>query len=65
MQNEISNTGGMNRLINRTTAPIKIWRACLYLRLSKDDRDKSESNSIKNQRDMLLDFVRQNLDIEV
>ena len=43
----------------------KTWRACLYLRLSKDDRDKSESNSIKNQRDMLLEFARQNPDIEV
>lgn len=43
----------------------KTWRAGLYLRLSKDDRDKSESNSIKNQRDMLLDFVAQNPDIEV
>jgi len=57
--------GGMNRLVTGTTPPIKIWRAVLYLRLSKDDRDKSESNSIKNQRDMLLDFVRQNPDIEV
>ena len=43
----------------------KIWKACLYLRLSKDDRDKSESNSIKNQREMLLDFVSHNPDIEV
>jgi len=43
----------------------KMWKACLYLRLSKDDRDKSESNSIKNQRDMLLDFVSHNPDIEV
>ena len=43
----------------------KIWRAGLYLRLSKDDRDKSESNSITNQRDMLLDFVNKNPDIEV
>jgi DNA invertase Pin-like site-specific DNA recombinase len=41
----------------------KVWRADLYLRLSKDDRDKTESNSIKNQRDMLLDFVSRNPDI--
>ena len=45
------------------TNEIKIWRADLYLRLSKDDRDKSESNSIKNQREMLLDFVSRNPDI--
>ena len=57
----------MNVLSNSAVArtALKIWRAVLYLRLSKDDRDKSESNSIKNQRDMLLDFVRQNPDIEV
>jgi DNA invertase Pin-like site-specific DNA recombinase len=41
----------------------KIWRADIYLRLSKDDRDRSESNSIKNQREMLLDFVSRNPDI--
>jgi DNA invertase Pin-like site-specific DNA recombinase len=57
-----------------------IWRADLYLRLSKDDGDKDESsrclspkggmgsdgtsNSIKNQRELLLDFVRKNPDIE-
>jgi len=80
----------MNTEANAIT---KVWRAVLYLRLSKDDsiktamplcevwgrvpigdgncesnflsKDKSESNSIKNQRDMLLDFVRQNPDIEV
>ena len=41
----------------------RIWRADLYSRLSKDDRDKSESNSIRNQREMLLDFVSGNPDI--
>jgi len=44
---------------------LKIWDADLYLRLSKEDRDKTESNSIKNQRDMLLDFVERNPDIRV
>ena len=48
--------------MNKTNEP-KIWRADIYLRLSKDDRDKSESNSIKNQREMLLDFVSRNPDI--
>jgi len=55
----------MINVVNSTETGLKIWRADIYLRLSKDDRDKSESNSIKNQRDMLLDFVRQNPDIEV
>ena len=43
----------------------KIWKADIYLRLSKDDRDKHESGSIKNQREMLLDFVSRNPDIRV
>jgi len=36
----------------------KIWNATLYLRLSRDDGDKEESNSITGQRDMLRDFIR-------
>jgi DNA invertase Pin-like site-specific DNA recombinase len=43
-----------------------VWDADVYLRLSKEDKDKKdESNSIKNQRDLILDFVRQNPDIRV
>jgi hypothetical protein len=46
------------------------WNAALYLRLSKEDgrkdgRVSDESNSIKNQRDLLLDFVSGNPDIRV
>jgi len=55
----------INKNGNPAKAETKVWKADLYLRLSKDDRDKSESNSIKNQRDLLLEFVRQNPDIEV
>ena len=36
----------------------KVWRACLYLRLSKEDGDKEESESIKNQRSLLLAHVQ-------
>ena len=42
----------------------RIWRAYGYLRLSKDDRDGGESNSVKNQRDLLLDFAGRNPDIQ-
>ena len=61
-------TGGTNKTADVTgtaKTTVKVWRADLYLRLSKDDRDKSESNSIKNQRELLLDFVKQNPDITV
>ncbi|MDR1754106.1 MAG: recombinase family protein [Eubacterium sp.] len=37
-----------------------IWNANGYVRLSKDDKDKDESNSIKNQRDLILDFASSN-----
>lgn len=43
----------------------KVRRADLYLRISKDDRSNDESNSIKVQRDILLDFVSRSPDIRV
>jgi len=33
---------------------VKTWRGCLYLRISKEDGDKEESESITNQRALLL-----------
>ena len=43
----------------------KKYKASIYLRLSKEDRDKVESNSIKNQRDLVYDFLQDKTDIEV
>ena len=37
------------------------WKAALYLRLSKEDGDKEESDSITNQRELLLSYVQRNL----
>lgn len=42
----------------------KIWRATLYLRLSREDGDKEESNSIAGQRNLLRDFLKQHPDIQ-
>jgi DNA invertase Pin-like site-specific DNA recombinase len=39
------------------TAVTKIWNTTLYLRLSRDDGDKEESNSIAGQRELLRDFL--------
>ena len=50
--------------MNKTNLP-GVWDAIVYCRVSKDDRDKGESNSIKNQRDLMLDFVDRNPDIRV
>jgi len=41
------------------------YRASIYLRLSKEDGDKSESDSIGNQRDLIYHFLKDKLDIQV
>ena len=43
----------------------KIWKAALYIRLSKEDGDKNESNSVTSQRNILTEFVKQHDDIEL
>ena len=35
----------------------KIWQAALYVRLSREDGDKEESNSVSNQKDLLQQFA--------
>lgn len=41
------------------------WNAALYLRLSSEDGDKAESTSIKSQKHMLEDFVKNDNDIKL
>lgn len=43
----------------------EVWDTFGYTRVSKDDRDKDESNSIKNQRDLILDFAERNPDVRI
>jgi len=45
--------------------PSNKWDAYGYARVSKDDKDKDESNSIKSQRDIILDFAKHNPDINI
>lgn len=47
-----------------------LYRAALYARLSKEDLDsargnKAESNSIQNQKQLMLDYLRDKADIQV
>ena len=35
------------------------YRACIYTRLSRDDGDKPESDSIANQRALIRDYLKQ------
>lgn len=39
------------------------WRAAEYLRISREDGDKEESDSIGTQKDITHEYVEQNEDI--
>lgn len=43
----------------------KIWQAALYVRLSREDGDKEESDSVVNQKGLLQQFVNLESDILV
>ena len=43
----------------------RLYQAALYIRLSKEDGDKFESNSISNQRDFIYTFLKNKKDIKV
>lgn len=42
----------------------KVWKAALYARLSKEDGDKGESDSILNQKQLLKEYTEAESDIE-
>ena len=46
---------------------LKRWKAAIYIRLSKEDYEKgnSESTSVTNQREILKEYIRQHPDIEL
>ncbi|MDE7034768.1 MAG: recombinase family protein, partial [Eubacteriales bacterium] len=35
----------------------KVWNTCGYVRLSREDGDKEESNSVTGQKDLIRDFM--------
>ena len=39
------------------------YTAAVYLRISRDDGDKVESDSIQNQRDLIRDFLKKHPEI--
>ena len=45
------------------TVPIRTWSAGLYIRLSREDELKGESNSISSQREILREFLKQHPDV--
>lgn len=42
----------------------RIWKAALYIRLSKDDGKKTESESVTSQREILKEYLKLHPDIE-
>lgn len=44
---------------------MKKWNVAAYLRLSSDDGDKSESNSITNQKNIIKKFISDNKDLNL
>ena len=43
----------------------RIYRAAIYVRLSKEDGDKEESDSIVNQKELVRSFLADKPDITV
>lgn len=43
----------------------KLWNVALYARLSSEDGDKAESNSIVSQKEMIRDFVSKHDDMAI
>ena len=35
----------------------EVWNTCGYVRLSREDGDKEESNSVTGQKDLIRDFL--------
>ena len=48
---------------NQPLSALCPWRAALYIRLSRDDGDKLESNSVTNQREILREHLKLHPDI--
>ena len=43
----------------------KIWNVAAYARLSREDGDKEESNSIGSQKEMIREFVTNHPDMVI
>lgn len=50
---------------NSMTRQQLVWKCGIYLRLSREDGDKMESDSIANQRKIIDRFLEKNSDIEI
>ena len=54
-----------SELLERPPQVSMTWKAALYIRLSREDGDKAESNSITSQREILKEYLKLHTDIEL
>ena len=52
-------------ILEQSSAPNKVWKTALYIRLSREDGDKAESNSIASQREILKEYLKRCPDMEL
>ena len=48
----------MNQITYNSLNSVEVWNACGYVRLSHEDGDKEESNSVTGQKDLIRDYFR-------
>lgn len=54
----------MEHIRDNSLISTKTWRACGYVRLSHEDGDKEESNSITGQKNLIRDFFSRHPELE-
>lgn len=42
----------------------KVWNTCGYVRLSREDGDKEESNSVTGQKDLIRNFLHHHPELQ-
>ena len=52
-------------ILEQSSSPFKVWKTALYIRLSREDGDKAESNSIASQREILKEYLKRCPDMEL
>ena len=55
----------MNNNDTLSTTDVRTWKCALYLRLSKEDGDKVESDSITNQKALITEYVKSRPELQI
>ena len=52
-------------ILEQSAVPKKVWKPAFYIRLSREDGAKAESNSIASQREILKEYLKRSPDMEL